>query len=163
MKRTLLFALLLVACARVTAAAQEAPRPADLRGLGVGVGSRVRLTAPVIAPDPMVGRVAGLTPDSLLLERGGGARLQIDSRQVRALSVSAGRNRWGWALRGAGIGLLAGGVLGGWSVGAHDDTGVGGFVGFLAGAIVGAPLGAGAGALAAPERWIALPLPPRGS
>jgi hypothetical protein len=162
-KRAFLCALVLLACARVTGAAQEVSRPADLRGLGFGTGSRVRLTAPSIAEHPLVGRVAGLTVDSLLLERGGGARLQIDSREVRALSVSAGHDRWRGALIGAGIGLLTGGVLGARAAGHNDDTGLAAFVGFVAGVVVGTPLGAGVGALAAPERWIALPVPPRGS
>jgi hypothetical protein len=172
--RTILAALLLLACAFAPAAAQvpvPAPAPGsappsgydasrnDLRGMGVGEGSRVRLTAPVISPEPMVGRVAGLTRDSLLLSRGGGARLQIETRQLRSLSVSAGHNRWTWALAGAGVGLLVGGVAGGTAGGHGDTSGFGGLAGFIAGVLVGTPVGAGVGAAVAPERWTPVPLP----
>lgn len=159
--RTLLHVLVLLACACGPAAAQDAPSR-DLRGLGVSAGSRVRLTAPAVAPQPMVGSVAALTADSLLLTRGGGARLQIDARQVQSLAVSAGRNRWGWALRGAVVGLLAGGVIGARAAGSGDETGLAAFAGFVAGVLVGTPLGAGVGAVAAPERWTPVPLPPPG-
>lgn len=160
MKRTLLHALVLLACACAPAVAQDATSTRDLRGLGVSEGSRVRVTAPAVSPERLVGRVAALTADSLLLTRGAGARLQIDTRQVQAMSVSAGRNRWGWALRGAGIGFLAGGIAGGIAGGHGDSSGLGGLVGFLAGVIVGTPLGAGIGAAAAPERWTPVRLPP---
>jgi hypothetical protein len=161
-KRTLLHAVVLLACACAPAAAQDAASP-DLRGLGVSAGSRVRVTAPEVSPGPMKGTVASLTADSLLLTRGGGASLQIDTRTVRALSVSAGHNRWGWALRGAGVGFLVGGVAGGRAGGQQDNSGLGALAGFIAGVIVGTPLGAGVGALAAPERWTPVPLPRPGS
>lgn len=158
-KHTLFHAVVFLACACAPAAAQDASSP-DLRGLGVSAGSRVRVAAPQVSPAPMVGTVAALTADSLLLTRGGGARLQIDTREVRALSVSAGRNRLGWALVGAGAGLLVGGIVGARAGGAGDDTGLGALAGFLAGIVVGTPLGAGIGAVAAPERWTPVRLPP---
>lgn len=158
-KRSLLYAVVLLACGRVPAAAQDGPSR-DLRGLGVSAGSRVRVAAPAIVPGPMVGTVAALTADSLLLTRGAGARLQIDTRQVQALSVSAGRDRWGWALRGAGVGLLVGGVAGARLAADGDQSGLAAFIGFLAGMVVGTPLGAGVGAAAAPERWVPVRLPP---
>jgi len=162
-KRTLLHALVLTACACSSAAAQDAPSARDLRGLGVSEGSRVRVTAPAVSPERLVGRVAGLTADSLLLTRGAGARLQIDTRQVQAMSVAAGHNRWGWALRGAGVGFLVGGILGAQAGGNGDHTGLGALAGFVAGVITGTPLGAGVGALAAPERWTPVRLPPPAS
>jgi len=163
-KRTLLHALVLIVCACAPAAAQDAPPPArDLRGLGVSEGSRVRVTAPAVSPERLVGRVAALTADSLLLTRGAGARLQIDSRQVQAISVSAGRNRFVWALKGAGIGFLVGGILGAQAGGHGDHTGLGALAGFVAGVVTGTPLGAGIGAAAAPERWTSVRIPPPAS
>jgi hypothetical protein len=161
-KHSLFHAVVLLACACAPAAAQGAPSP-DLRGLGVSAGSRVRLVAPMVTPAPMVGTVAALTADSLLLSRGGGARLQIDTREVRALAVSAGHSRFAWALRGAAVGLLVGGIVGAKAAGAGDETGLAAFVGFLGGIVVGTPLGAGIGAAAAPERWTPVRLPPPGS
>jgi hypothetical protein len=160
MTRTLLHLLVFLGCVCVPAAAQDAATSRDLRGLGVSAGSRVRVVAPAVFPAAMKGRIEALTADSLLLGRGGGARLQIDTREVVELSVTAGRNRFGWALRGAGIGLLAGAVLGATAGGHGDDSGWGALVGFVAGGIVGLPLGAGVGAAAAPERWTLLRLPP---
>jgi hypothetical protein len=156
-KRILLHAVVLLACACVPAAAQDGPTR-DLRGLGVSAGSRVRLVALGVSPDPMVGRVADLTADSLLLARGD-ARVQLDTRQVRTMSVSAGHNRWRWALPGAVVGMLVGGLVGGTAAGYDDQTGLAGFAGFVAGAIVGIPVGAGVGAAVAPERWTPVPLP----
>jgi len=161
-KRILLHAAVLLACACAPAAAQGAPSR-DLRGLGVSAGSRVRVMAPVVMPEPMVGTVAALTADSLLLTRAPGARLQIDSRYVQALQVSAGRSRFAWALKGAGVGLLVGGVVGARAMAEVDDSGLGALAGFVVGMIVGTPLGAGVGAAAAPERWTPVRLPPPGS
>jgi hypothetical protein len=160
-KRTLLPVLVLLACACVPAAAQDAPPARDLRGLGVSEGSRVRVTAPAVSPERMVGTVAALTADSLLLTRGAGARLQIDTRHVQAISVAAGRNRFAWALKGAGIGFLVGGILGAQAGGHGDHSGLGALAGFVAGVVAGTPLGAGIGALAAPERWTPVRLPPQ--
>ncbi|HVG43847.1 MAG TPA: hypothetical protein VM890_03925 [Longimicrobium sp.] len=159
MTRRLLHALALAACISAPAAAQDAPAR-DLRGLGVSAGSRVRVTAPAVSPEPMKGRVVDLTADSLLLARGGGARLQIDTREVQALAVGAGHARFAWALKGAAVGFLAGAILGAQAAGRGDDSGLGALVGFVAGAIVGTPLGAGIGAAAAPERWTPVRLPP---
>ncbi|HYH82008.1 MAG TPA: hypothetical protein VEX86_19535 [Longimicrobium sp.] len=155
--------LILLAFAHVPGAAQDASPPADLRGLGVGPGSRVRLSVPAIAENPLVGHIAGLTADSLLLARGGGARLQIDSREVREMSISVGRARWRWALQGAVVGMLAGGVIGARAAAQGDHAGLESVVGFVAGVIVGTPVGAGVGALAAPERWTPVRLPRPGS
>jgi hypothetical protein len=158
LKRTLLHALALTACLSAPLAAQDAPAR-DLRGLGVSAGSRVRLTAPSVSERPLVGRVDALTADSLALARGAGARLQIDTRHVEGLAVSAGRNRWGWAIRGAGLGFLVGGIVGAQAA-SGDQADFAGLVGLIAGVIVGTPLGAGIGAAAAPERWTPVRLPP---
>jgi hypothetical protein len=158
-KHSLLHAAVLLACACAPAAAQAAPSR-DLRGLGVSAGSRVRVVAPVVTPAPMVGRVAALTADSLLLTRAPGARLQIDSRYVQTLQVSAGRNRFAWALKGAGVGMLVGAVVGARALGKGDQTGLVALAGFFVGAIVGTPVGAGVGAAVAPERWLPVRLPP---
>jgi hypothetical protein len=159
LKRTLLHALVLAACACAPLAAQDAPAR-DLRGLGVSAGSRVRLTAPAVSERPLVGRVAGLTADSLALERGAGARLQIDTRHVESLAVSAGRRRWRWALNGAAVGLLVGAVVGAQLATGGAAADVAALAGLVAGAVVGTPLGAGIGAAAAPERWTPVRLPP---
>ena len=160
MTRRLLYALALASCISVPAAAQDAPPARDLRGLGVSAGSRVKVTASTVSPEPMKGRVVDLTADSLLLARGEGARLQIDTRRVESLSVAAGHARFAWALKGAGIGFLAGAILGAQAGGRGDHSGLGALAGFVAGVIVGTPLGAGIGAVAAPERWTPVPLPP---
>jgi hypothetical protein len=163
MKRFLMLGLLLLAsAASVPLQAQDsAGAPVDLRGGSIGAGSRVRLSVPSVSPDPLVGRVAALTADSLLLSRGSGVHLQLDSRAIQRVEVSAGRHRVRWALAGAVVGMLVGGVAGGSAGGKGDDSGLGALAGFVAGVIVGTPLGAGVGALAAPERWrpVALPRP----
>jgi hypothetical protein len=157
MKLTTRIALLAL-CLATPAAAQDSAR-VDLRGLGFGPGSRVRVVAPPAVPDPLVGRVSVLTADTLLLARGHD-RIAVDPRTVRRLEVSAGKHRFWWGLGGAAVGMIVGGALGG-HAGANEDsdTGLGAAAGFFAGAIVGIPVGAIAGALAAPERWVPVHLP----
>jgi hypothetical protein len=163
LKRILTHALLLSALAAAPVLAQTPDTTrADLRGLGVGPGSRVRVSVAALAPEPVVGKVVSLTADTLLLSTGS-ARLALESRGVRRLEVSTGRRRLPWALAGAGIGFLVGGTVGGYAAGhsgGGDQTdGLAALAGFVAGSILGIPIGGAVGAVAAPEHWTPVRLP----
>jgi hypothetical protein len=120
----------------------------------MSTGSRIRVTAPSLSTDPIIGRLLHYSTDSLLLAAGDGeVRMRMPMSLVRTVEVSEGRDRSGWALKGAGVGLVVGILVGGASL-AHDDPeGLATLAGGIAGGIVGAPLGAVVGALLAPERW----------
>ncbi len=122
--------------------------------LGPWPGMLVRAT-PRGARVPLIGRVARVTTDSLVLE--GGLRIgALDS-----LAVSRGSYRH--TREGALIGLLVGGVIGGLIGSANTDSGdpwarlnilAGISVGIGAGAVVGGALGAGART----EVWSPVPI-----
>ncbi|HET7189820.1 MAG TPA: hypothetical protein VFI52_16825, partial [Gemmatimonadaceae bacterium] len=79
--------------------------------------------------------------------------LQLPTARVTSIEVSEGRDRLGWGVRGAGIGVLAGGLLGAVTVGRDSQADLAAIAGFFAGAVLGAAGGALFGAIAAPERW----------
>jgi hypothetical protein len=119
------------------------------------VGSRVRVVDRV-GGAPFLGTVQRLTVDTLGVAVGGGAALvQLPTSRLVSLEISDGRERAGWAMRGAGIGLVAGGLIGAASL--RDDPPAPGdlsaLAGFFAGGVLGAGFGAVVGAIIAPERW----------
>ena len=131
--------------------------PAGLRAqsdrLYLPVGTRVRLQT---APDTpaFTGTVWRLTSDTLAVAvSNGNALLQLPTARVTSIEVSDGRDRLGWGVRGAGIGVLAGGLLGAVTLGRDAQGSLAAIAGFFAGAVVGAAGGALVGAIAAPERW----------
>ncbi len=119
------------------------------------VGTRVRVLDRV-GGAPFIGSVQRLTTDTLGVAVAGGAVVvQLPTSRLAALEVSDGRERGAWAFRGAGIGLLAGGLLGAASM-RSDSTEPGdlsAIAGFFAGGVLGTGLGAVVGAIVAPERW----------
>ena len=131
--------------------------PAGLRAqserLHLPVGTRIRVqTAPDVPA--FTGTVWRLTSDTLAVAvSSGNALLQLPTAHVTSIEVSDGRDRLGWGVRGAGIGVLAGGLLGGVTLGRDSQGDLAAIAGFIAGAIVGAAGGALVGAIAAPERW----------
>ncbi len=122
--------------------------------LGPWPGVLVRAT-PRGASAPLIGRVARVTPDGLVLE--GGLRIgALDS-------LAVGRGSYRHTREGALIGLLVGGVIGGLIGSANTDSGdpwaslsilAGISVGIGAGAVVGGALGAGART----EVWSPVPI-----
>ncbi|HET9011340.1 MAG TPA: hypothetical protein VFN38_05960, partial [Gemmatimonadaceae bacterium] len=95
-----------------------------------------------------------LTSDTLAVAvSGGNALLQLPMNRLASIDVSEGRDRLGWSTRGAGIGVIGGGLVGAIAVWqeSHGDLGV--LAGFFAGGMLGAGSGAIIGALMAPERW----------
>jgi hypothetical protein len=77
----------------------------------VAPGDRVRVTAPTVGRDPLVGTLDELRADTCVLWIEGGAEpLALPLGSVTSLEVSRGRKSN--TLAGAGIGLLIGGVGG---------------------------------------------------
>ena len=131
--------------------------PAGLRAqsdrLYLPVGTRIRVQAAPEAP-PFTGTVWRITSDTLAVAvSSGNALLQLPTARVTSIEVSEGRDRLGWGVRGAGIGALAGGLLGAVAVGRDSQGDLAPIAGFFAGSILGAAGGALFGAIAAPERW----------
>ena len=137
------------------------PLQAQLRG-EVAPGDRVRVEVPVF------GRLTGTVvafDSAFLLMRPAGAEADYSLPVAELVRIDVARGRsWGkGVLRGAGIGLLAGGALGtGLGVRAArsdpdtfmDDVAVAAGAVFFGGA--GTILGAGIGALTPVTRWVRL-------
>jgi hypothetical protein len=140
-------------------------------------GSRIRVsTEPdVVRPNPLVTTLVRLTPDSMtVMASSGGADLAIPHSAVTRLEVSGGKQ--GRALRGLGIGMVAGAVVGGlaWALGSSSCEGelcgtgfddalsaTVGAVALVAGALGGATVGLIIGAASPGERWDPVPLADR--
>lgn len=134
-----------------------ATMPAGLRAqsdrLYLPVGTRIRVQTAPESP-AFTGTVWRLTSDTLAVAvSSGNALLQLPTAHVTSIEVSEGRDRLEWGLRGAGIGTLAGGLLGAATVGHGSQDDLGALAGFFAGGILGAAGGALFGAIVAPERW----------
>jgi uncharacterized protein YcfJ len=143
-----LFALVAILATAPTARAQYAAPG------WMSTGSRIRVTAPSLSTDPIVGRLLLYTTDSLLLAAGDGeVRMRVPMSLVRTVEVSEGRDRLDWAVKGAGIGLVAGILIGGAAFAHSEANSLASVAGGIAGGVIGAPLGGVVGALAAPERW----------
>jgi hypothetical protein len=128
-------------------------RPAASQLIGrarVDPRMRVRVTAPRVASEPMVGTYLSADGDTLrLLATEGMPKLAVPVTAVQRFEVSEGRARVRWARRGALAGLVFGLVLGA----TNDDGAV-----FISGLLFAPPAGAVAGALMAPERWRDAPI-----
>ena len=121
--------------------------------LSLPVGTRIRVQTTTEAP-PFTGTVWRITSDTLAVAvSSGNALLQLPTAHVASIEVSDGRDRLGWGVRGAGLGVLAGGLLGAVTLGRDSQADLAAIAGFLAGAVVGAAGGALVGAIVAPERW----------
>jgi hypothetical protein len=161
--RMVWLAAALVVTMSVEALAQDEPT--------VGVGSRVRVSAPEVAGDELIGTVDTVRNDTLVVLAGDPSVLWIvPFPSIAKLEVSSGKRSH--AGRGAGIGFLAGLVIGGAIGYASGDENCGGSgwgslciekselavaagLGFgLVGIGIGALVGSGFEA----ERWAYVPL-----
>ena len=120
----------------------------------VAVGSRVRVAVDSPAVSSVIGEYRGAERNALHLTVRGHGAMAIPVRRVIYLDASGGRERMRyalkWGLYGAGIGAIAGALIGE----QEDPGGAGGIAGMIGGAFLGLPLGAITGAVWAPERWI---------
>lgn len=122
------------------------------------VGTRVR----VLDRDgggAFTGNVLRLGSDTLAVAVSDGrVLLQLPTSRLSSLEVSEGRDRFGGAWKGAGVGLIAGGLLGAATLGRDGQADLGELAGFFAGGVLGGGFGAVIGAIVAPERWRRFPL-----
>lgn len=129
-----------------------APLRAQSDRLFVPLGTRVRIV--VGANESFTGNVLRLTSDTLAVATGsGGALIQIPTSRLSSIELSEGRDRLSGSVKGAGIGVLAGGLIGGIAIGRSEGDGIAALAGMFAGVILGAGTGAIVGAIVAPERW----------
>lgn len=108
-------------------------------------GTRIRVTAPTVASDRLVGTAMSLDVDTLVMKaEDWAAPLTVPIASVTRLDVSRGKvSRGKNALKGAGIGLLVGGA-GGYVVEAsvEGDQAIAPIVGAIGGAVNGSLIGA---------------------
>ena len=134
----------------------------------VASGAKVRVFAPSLSKDPIVGKVVSIGPDSLVLSPRNPRfprRLGVPVRSLELLQVSIGRGSGRRnVLKGVRNGIVYGGLAGtvlGFAF-TRPDEGVGrvdwSFAGMLGGAVIGIPLGALFGSAYASEKWEDVPL-----
>jgi hypothetical protein len=131
-------------------------------------GARVRVAAPAVRAEPVIGRLVSLERTSLVvLEDGRAAPLTLLASEVRGLDASRGRRRW--SALGAGIGAPVGAAVA-VAAGPIIPRGGGGIVGccgrggeIVMDVVIGGAAGAFVGALVGwgfeTERWQRVPLP----
>lgn len=156
--RVTLLALLLWSALPAPSAAQ-----ADTAAAGpIPAGTRVRVTAPTVFRGAFAGRVSHTVADTLYLAPRRSGLVAVPISAITRTEVSQGVDHWEGALRGAGIGALAGGGLFGFMVFAGDpncDYCLRGrdLQAAAAGAVIGAvlftPVGALIGAIRGYEHW----------
>lgn len=156
--RITLLALLLWSALPATSAAQ-----ADGAAAGpIPPGTRVRVSAPTVFRGAVAGRVSHTVADTLFLAPRRSGLVAVPVSAITRTEVSRGVDHWEGALRGAGIGALAGGGLFGFLVFAGDtncDYCLPGrdlqaaAVGAVIGAVLFTPLGAVIGAIRGYEHW----------
>ena len=120
-------------------------------------GTRVRVTAPGIAPKPLVGTVRRLADDAIdLTVKGGDDVISVSRANVIKLEVSKGRNRSKGALIGGAAVAAVGAVVG--AVGCRDSSDLNSWI---CGAVMGGcgfALGGGVGAIVGSgDHWRELP------
>lgn len=142
-----LFALALLSAPAALRAQSDAP---------LGVGTRVRITAPTVLNRKLAGEGVRMTADTLVLaRRDEDVAVPLDA--VERIEMSRGKDRFTGMLWGAGIGAASGAAIGAISceVIGEDCTYVEAgslLVGAMAG-IAGAGVGAVAGFAIGDERW----------
>jgi hypothetical protein len=136
------------------------PASAQIFRTSLPTGTRVRVLDR-IGGERFTGTVLRLTPDTLGVALGGGSTLlNLPTSRLASLEVSEGRERGQSAWRGAGIGLVAGSLIGAVSMRGEGTPGdVGALVGLMVGGLLGAGSGIVVGAITAPERWRRVSLP----
>jgi len=159
---SLLAPVTILASATPLAAQQSAP-PIEVRA-----GSRVRLDAPGVVADRIIGTVIARTPDTLTIANERSSTIAVPVARITHLEVSRGDSRSAGAIHGikwgAPIGLGVGVLL----VALSDDCktcnnqpSAGGAIAFATG--MGAFWGAVGGAIAQHEQWAPFDLSPRTS
>ena len=132
----------------------------------VVLGARVRVTAPTVAENRLVGTVAAVDADTLVLGvKHGTSSLAIPFASMTSLEVSRGKKSN--VGKGLGIGFLAGAALGaviGFAAGddppgflafsSEQKAAAGAILGGLAGGVIGGVVGA----TGPSERWETVPL-----
>ncbi len=125
----------------------------------VAPGARVRVTAPLMAPEPLVGTVLKLDADTIFLtgvalRRG---KVAVPVASVKRLEVSRGRSSL--ALQFAVIGFIAGAWIGANAVENQSFYSIDEPLATLAGvAVVGGVAGAVVGSAIGSEQWEVVPL-----
>lgn len=119
-------------------------------------GQRVRIQAPEVSHDTLVGTVSAVDADFITIAVAGRATpLSVPRTRIVKLEVSEGpRSRGTHALIGAGIGLAVGALIGSTQNAAYIHSGgvaaVGGIVGAGIGALIGVAIPPG-------DRWAVVP------
>jgi len=133
------------------------------QGPPIETGSRIRVTAPALGVDKLVGTSVEVDATRIRVQADDqAAAMTISLTEVTRLEVSQGRKSN--ALAGLGIGFLGGAAIGGLVAMQFDEEGGDSSQGqyFLFGAVVGGAafgaIGAGIGALVKTERWEEVPL-----
>ena len=149
--------LVLVAAAIVGLPTPGHPEDQTTSPGSLGVGARVRITAPAVLNDRVTGIVGGMDAKSLLVVAGD-RRLTVPRETILQLEVSQGKRRrtLKGMMFGAGIGaLLFPRALYGYCLSECGSQWDAGYI--LAGAGLGAVCGAGIGALLKTDRWAVVP------
>lgn len=124
--------------------------------------SRVRITAPQLSGSRITGRISHVAADTVYIVPRRNNLVAVPLTAITAAEISRGKGRWAGALKGAGLGTLAGGAALGTLVWAGDpncDYCLPGrnpraaAAGALIGAVLTAPVGAIVGAVVGSERW----------
>ncbi len=153
--RSVFLLVALVLTSSVDLSAQE--------GLLVAPGDSVRVTAPTVAPDPLVGTLVSLGADACVLEVAGHAEpLRLPLASVTGLEVR--REGESQTANGAFLGALFGGVAGagigiamcsgGCEAEVPQVAAVYGGIGAGLGLLVGLSIGSESG----PDRWVSVDL-----
>jgi hypothetical protein len=125
------------------------------------VRKRARIYAPTVQPEPLIGRVLARDSVTLVLRPDFTTNdVPVAFSAIRKMELSRGHQRGWWALAGFGVGLVGGVAVG--SVIADNDHGTSGGANLapVGAALVGMIAGPIIGAVAAPERWRPVAVPP---
>ena len=128
----------------------------------VSADARVRITAPQLSGSRITGKVTHVAADTLYIAPNRNRLVAVPIAAITAAEVSRGKRRWVGAMKGAGIGSLAGGAVLGtliWTGDPDCDYCLPGrepgaaLAGAIIGAVFAAPTGAVVGAIIGSERW----------
>lgn len=165
----LLVAASLAAAGGRTAVAQEpSPEPT--------LGQRIRIIAPALGRDPIVGILDSLRDSAVVVDTAqrerrwffdpgpiltdSYRRVAIPFGDIRTVEVSRGRSRGKGAIRGAIIGGIVGALSWGFASTPQFNPGWTDFKkGIGPGLVIGAPIGAAFGYLWGREKWRTIPSP----
>ena len=160
----------------LSAAALGAQQTDPLTGRPYQIGERVRVTAPSLGNDPIVGVVDSVRETTVVLDTAQHERrffldpgpptidkfrrIVISYDDIRRLEVSAGRSKRKGAITGGIIGGLVGMLSYGFSSTPQYNPGWSDFKrGIIPGLAIGVPVGAVLGSVMGKERWHSVPGP----